>query len=375
MKKMQLIFGKTVMISIVLMLMALSVMIVPAFAKTESKSESKVIAEGDLGSGIHWQISDDQALTISGKGEMPDSGSGNISEYIETNSFPWGTYVQDIRSVVVEDGIENVADGAFNGLNQVESADIGNSVKTLGKCAFSNCYALSSVKLPDGLTDIGASAFYRCHKLSDVNLPSSLTDIGRAAFYQCGMKSLIIPQSVTTLADWTFSDCYQLKNVVFNEGAEMGQGVFFDCTKLESVVFHEGVESIPDYAFRVKPGYTIGDGSGDPLKIFIPKSVTTISSSAFLGRSPVLYGYSGSAAETFASTGSAEGTYTFQAIKDESELKKAGFAVPSQATLYLYSHPAPTSTGENSSLDDVIVRGLRAVLKPEADKDTFGSEK
>ena len=369
MKKMEMIFSKTVVVC--MMLMALSVMIAPAFAK----SETKAIAEGELGSEIHWKISDDNALTISGKGEMPDSGSGNISEYVETNSFPWGAYVQDIRTVVVEDGIENVADGSFNGLNQVESAVIGNSVKNLGKCAFSNCYALTSVSLPESVEEIGASAFYRCHKLSDVNLPSELTSIGRAAFYQCGMKSLIIPQKVTSLADWTFSDCYQLRNVVFCEGAEMGQGVFFDCTKLESVVFHEGVESIPDYAFRVKPGYTIGDGSGDPLKIFIPKSVTSISSSAFLGRSPVLYGYASSAAEAFATSGSSEGTYTFHAVKDESELKKAGFAVPNQATLYLNSHPEPTSTEGSNNLDVAIVAGIRALLKPEAEKDTFGSEK
>ena len=61
----------------------------------------------------------------------------------------------DIRSVVIEDGVE-----------------------TIGSYLFNRCRYLVSVQMPDSVERIGDYAFWWCTRLAEIDLSDSLTEIG-----------------------------------------------------------------------------------------------------------------------------------------------------------------------------------------------------
>ena len=106
--------------------------------------------------------------------------------------------------------------------------------------------SVKEVEVKEGVTSIAAYAFADCAYLADAALPSSLTHLGQECFYGCGsLVSLVLPNGLISI----------------------GAGVFSHI---------------------------------DLLYIYIPASVTRIHPDAFAGCEAVIYGKSGSAAETFA---------------------------------------------------------------------------
>ena len=98
---------------------------------TFASADGGVIAEADFNNGaMHWSISADGVLTISGTGDMPD------------NDSPWSTYNSEIVNIVVNEGITRIGDNAFNDL-----------------------YLVETVSLPDSITELGASCVRGCEKL------------------------------------------------------------------------------------------------------------------------------------------------------------------------------------------------------------------
>lgn len=85
---------------------------------------------------LTWSLDKKGTLTISGKGEMPDY-SGDTP--------PWVKYRDDIKAVVIEEGVTHI-----------------------GTQCFQFCTNLKSVTIPSSVESIGAAAFYRCEKLSAV---------------------------------------------------------------------------------------------------------------------------------------------------------------------------------------------------------------
>ena len=108
-------------------------------------------------SAIHAEVkgtlSEDGTLTISGTGDMPD--------YFSVKA-PWYDNREEIKKVVITDGVTNIGRSAFNGCVNLISVTIPNSVASIGDYAFYNCYSLTSIKIPNSVTSIGMYAFYFC---------------------------------------------------------------------------------------------------------------------------------------------------------------------------------------------------------------------
>ncbi|MBQ3268164.1 MAG: leucine-rich repeat protein, partial [Atopobiaceae bacterium] len=133
------------------------------------------------GDGVTWEVSGG-TLTIS----KTDSGTGAIWD----NAF---NSHDDIKNVVIEDGV----------------TAIGNS-------AFASCYGLESVEIPSGVTSIGIEAFFGCTSLTSVEIPSSVTSIGDYAFAFCGsFKDVTIMSGNTTFGQGAFEACSNLKDVYY----------------------------------------------------------------------------------------------------------------------------------------------------------------
>lgn len=133
---------------------------------------------------LTWSLDKKGTLTISGKGEMPDY-SGDTP--------PWVKYRDDIKAVVIEEGVTHI-----------------------GAQCFQFCTNLKSVTIPSSVESIGAAAFYRCEKLSAVSLPGDLTEIADQSFDHCtALKSIVIPDGVTRIGESAFNCCQKLETVYY----------------------------------------------------------------------------------------------------------------------------------------------------------------
>lgn len=111
---------------------------------------------------------------------------------------------------------------------------------------------ITSVKIPDTITDIGGFVFDGCTNIREMILPPNLINMWQYAMTRCGIKSITIPGSVNSIVPFTFNQCKNLKTVVFCEGTtKICSWAFKDCTAL--------------------------------LDVYLPKSLTDISSLAFTG--------------------------------------------------------------------------------------------
>ena len=180
----------------------------------------------------------------------------------------------------------------------------GKPVTVIGDSAFHNNQSIRKVTLPDSIKVIESDAF-ASSTLEEINLPEGLEDIGYEAFEYCqSLKSITIPDSVTFISSWAFNNCTSL------ESAKIGSGVmsinnytFANCTSLKELTLSEGLESIGDEALI---------GCTSLKSITVPKSVNEIGENAIAmtynndgeGYVPVsgavIYGYTGSAAESYA---------------------------------------------------------------------------
>ena len=171
---------------------------------------------------------------------------------------------------------------------------IPDSVTTIGDSAFAGCSGLTSVTIPDIVTTIGDSAFAGCSGLTGVTIPDGVTTIGNSAFAGCsGLTSVTIPDSVTTIGNSAFAGCSGLTGVTIPDSVvEIGIFAFLNCDGLESVTIPDSVTKIGGCAFG---------GCFELKSVTIGKGVTTIGDGAFEGHPDlVFYGYSGSEAETYA---------------------------------------------------------------------------
>ncbi len=183
--------------------------------------------------------------------------------------------------------VQAISNWAFNGL-PIEELTIPGTVKTLG--SFGECTALRSVVIEEGVEQISFGAFKDCENLTEVTIPKSVRRIGLNAFQNTpwlnsqtdefvtvgdgvliryngtGKTELTIPagiKSVCCTLGFTH-ECRRLGNdtddsanmtnpdletVVFGPDVKEIYGACYGLRKLETAVLPEGVESIGEYSF------------------------------------------------------------------------------------------------------------------------------
>jgi hypothetical protein len=175
---------------------------------------------GQCGDDITYAFKDG-VLTLSGTG----------STYYSSHNayFAKKTFMNDIKEVVVEDGI-TVIDARF--------------FESLGN--------LKKVTLPDSLIAINPDAFLNCQNLTDISLPSGLKYITYLSFGSCsGLKKITIPDSVILIGSWAFSDCSGLTEVTIQNGVTSIDGAaFYGCNSLTEITIPDSVTSIGMAAFN-----------------------------------------------------------------------------------------------------------------------------
>ncbi|MCD8215380.1 MAG: leucine-rich repeat domain-containing protein, partial [Clostridiales bacterium] len=149
----------------------------------------------------------------------------------------------------IPNGIKSINNSAFYMEYYTYSSAVKNiyipaSVEAIGNGCFYYCKNLKKITFEDNscLTNIGHSAFMHCTSLTDISIPSGITDIEKYTFHGCtSMSNIIIPSGVTNIGSNAFGDCSSLKTVtVMNDAATISDDAFNKCTSLENVFCYDG---------------------------------------------------------------------------------------------------------------------------------------
>ena len=150
----------------------------------------------------------------------------------------------EMPSSVVE-----IAPGAFNNCDNLESVTISNGVTKVTYSAFYSCYSLSEVKIPNSVKEIENRAFKGC-ALSELDIPSSVNTIGYEAFANNAFVSLTVPTGVKTIGERVFSYNYALESVTIPADITgYGSGMFMGCDNLSIANLAASVKTIPYMTF------------------------------------------------------------------------------------------------------------------------------
>ncbi len=225
---------------------------------------------GTCGDNLTWTIDNNEVLTISGTGRIPDyndpSSGGN-------NTAPWYGYAYQIKKVVLGSGVQNIGNNAFAGCYGMTDITIPDGVTSIGDSAFDWCSALTEISIPGTVSSIGDSAFYGCSALTEISIPGTVSSIGDSVFSGCSaLTEISIPDTVSSIGDSAFSRCSALTEIsIPSTVSNIGSYAFSGCA-LREVEIPQGITSIQTRTFQYCTKLT---------KITIPDSVTSVEICAF----------------------------------------------------------------------------------------------
>ena len=225
---------------------------------------------GKCGDNLTWTIDNNEVLTISGTGRIPDyndpSSGGN-------NTAPWYGYAYQIKKVVLGSGVQNIGNNAFAGCYGMTDITIPDGVTSIGDSAFDWCSALTEISIPGTVSSIGDSAFYGCSALTEISIPGTVSSIGDSVFSGCSaLTEISIPDTVSSIGDSAFSRCSALTEIsIPSTVSSIGSYAFSGCA-LREVEIPQGITSIQTRTFQFCTQLT---------KITIPDSVTSVEICAF----------------------------------------------------------------------------------------------
>ena len=213
-------FNKIISVLLVL------IMLVSAVPLTVSAATS-----GMCGDNLYWSFDEATGeLTISGDGEMIDDVYYNC---------PWQDYKQDIKSVVIEEGVTCIDAVAFYYHRSLTNVTLGNTVTRIESSAFEGCSNLKNITIFDSVTHIDEDAFsgtgyynddsnwengvlYIGNHLIDAKdtvpgsyqIKNGTKCIAESAFYNCNnLTSLYVPGSIASIG-WL--GCENLVDVYYD---------------------------------------------------------------------------------------------------------------------------------------------------------------
>jgi len=132
--------------------------------------------EGSVGKSITYNLSNTGILTL--------AGTGSTSNYNSRRPAPWYEIRDNIKAVIIEDGIT-----------------------TLGSQLFAQSPNISYVELPNSLKIIGSNVFIGNDSLKNITIPTSVNEIGPYAFHATTLESIDYDGSNLAWNNISIGDC------------------------------------------------------------------------------------------------------------------------------------------------------------------------
>ncbi len=184
----------------------------------------------------------------------------------------------------------------------------------LSEGIFTECEYLESVTFSDDFVseEIPRYAFDGCSKTKSITIPSTVKKIDDSAFSYNGLENIVFNEGLESIGDNAFNVAFCLSYIKFPSSLKSIGNSSFRLGSLKTVVLNQGLEKIGEYAFA----------ETSIKSVVIPSSVTEIGTKAFGYNSMskvdgfTIYGYSGTAAETYA----VENGFTFIPLDNSGDL-------------------------------------------------------
>lgn len=130
---------------------------------------------------------------FNGCSELSHIDFNSNKHYIFENSIIYShdrkkviTSCRKIKGIVeIPSGVEEIADGAFDGCNYVTYFRLPESLKIIGSEAFADCDSLSRLDIPEGVSVLGNWALRSNNNLMKVSIGSTLETLGDDPFPFC----------------------------------------------------------------------------------------------------------------------------------------------------------------------------------------------
>lgn len=143
--------------------------------------------------------------------------------------FRWNLHFDDIKKVVIGEGVTNISVAAFK-----------------------DCKQLSEVKIADSVRNIGQEAFYGCSSLKEISIPKNVESIGYRAFGSCELLSTLDYDAVNGLCGYYWDDNVNwFDNNTVIKTLYIGSDVkkIPKIKSIQTAIFKDGVTKIPNGAF------------------------------------------------------------------------------------------------------------------------------
>jgi len=298
------------------------------FTENANRAESKIIAQtlvassGSINDTVNWKYDENtKTLTISGKGELSFNSPWGM---------PWYEFREDIENAAITGSFTEIDTYFFYGCTNLKRISIPDSVQIIGYFAFGACVSLEVISIPAKVEIISDTAFDGCWGLKEYNvaaanknfssvngvlfdkakktlisypiakeetsylIPAGITTIKAGAFsFAENLVSVTIPDSVKTLEEYVFSNCTGIENIVIPQSVtRIEDNAFSECIKLKNINLPKNVAHIGADTFSI---------CNSLEKVYVYNPDCTIGASkATFPTNAVIYGYTGSTAQSYA---------------------------------------------------------------------------
>lgn len=173
---------------------------------------------GEKSDPVYYAMSGN-TLTIFGKGKIKNCFTHLVESkgVKQVKGRKYHKYSNQIKNIVVKNGISFIGNGAFAYMDNLKTVDIQGTNTSLGIGAFFKNKKLSTVKFKKGgkKRSFGFGCFAKCTSLKKIEIPQGVSKIDKSAFYRCtNLIKVDFPASLTNLGDTTFMECKKLSNLV-----------------------------------------------------------------------------------------------------------------------------------------------------------------
>lgn len=180
-------------------------------------------SEKDQGAELYAFVASESALPEKETPSLPpypQSGpnSNGCTIHPDTVIFADAAFASctGIKSITVPGTVKTLPQYLFAGARDLESIVIEEGVCKVYEGAFNGCTSLKSVSFPDSIEYFGAS-FYGCESLESVNVPDCVESFG-GMFSKCtSLKSVYIGKNIDDITSYTFERCTSLESFEVSE--------------------------------------------------------------------------------------------------------------------------------------------------------------
>ena len=245
-------------------------------------------AEGD-GSNLSWKFDGSTGtLAISGIGTMADFDFVEENDEIVGSTAPWFPHKDNIKTIVLEEGITYIGKCAFAKLDlSGESLSLPEGIERIGTCAFWNCGFTGELVLPSTIKRAEDSAFEHAGTFTGkLVIPAGMEYIGHYAFRDGAYSEIEIPATVTFIGKGAFVFNEELEKITVakdNENYCSENGVLFNKDKTELIQYTNGITDEYTVPETVETIIRNAFGFTKAEKVIVPENVKIIERNTFFG--------------------------------------------------------------------------------------------